>query len=65
VFAAVSNGANMVGYLTGGLLLPVFAPRTIMAGTGIAGVVVSTVFLLRVRKPTPAPATAAEAVAVG
>jgi len=65
VFAGVSNGANMVGYLAGGLLLPVFAPRTIMAGTGIAGVAVSTVFLLMVRKPTPAPATTAEAVPVG
>ena len=37
------NGANMIGYVAGGLLLPMFAPRTIMAGTGIAGLAVSAV----------------------
>src|SRR5260221_7713240 len=31
VFAAVGNAANLAGYLAGGLLLPVLAPRTIMA----------------------------------
>jgi MFS family permease len=65
VFGAVGNGANMIGYVAGGLLLPVFAPRTIMAGTGIAGLAVSAVFLLMVLKPTPATAAAVEAVPVG
>jgi MFS family permease len=45
VFAAVSNGANMVGFLAGGLLMAHVAPRTIMIGTGVAGIVVASLFL--------------------
>jgi hypothetical protein len=46
VFGAVSNAANLAGYLAGGLLLPVLAPRTIMAGTGVAGLIVAVAFLV-------------------
>lgn len=45
VFAAVSNGANMIGFLAGGLLMASVAPRIIMIGTGVAGIVVASLFL--------------------
>jgi len=45
VFASVANGANMIGFLAGGLLMASVAPRTIMIGTGVAGIVVASLFL--------------------
>ena len=50
VFTAVSNGANMIGFIAGGLLMASVAPRVIMVGTGIAGVVVASLFLPTVLK---------------
>ena len=60
VFAAVSNGANMIGYITGGLLMASVAPRVIMVGTGIAGVVVAACSCRRSsrRQPSVAAETA-------
>jgi MFS family permease len=60
VFTAVGNGANLVGYLAGGLLLPLVDPRVILAGTGAAGLLIAAAFLLStarrpVRSPVPAP----------
>jgi hypothetical protein len=33
--------ANLAGYVAGGLLLQVASPRTIIAGTGVAGLLVA------------------------
>ncbi|MET8834808.1 MFS transporter [Micromonospora sp. NPDC004540] len=40
VFGAAAQGAGMAGYLIGGLLLEVAAPRPLVAGCGVAGVLV-------------------------
>ena len=61
VFAAVSNGGNMVGYLAGGLLLAAVAPRLIMLGTGVAGLLVTGAFVAGILRPERVrPTTAAE-----
>jgi MFS family permease len=57
VFAAVSNGANMVGYLAGGLLVTAVAPRLIMLGTGVAGLLVSGAFVAGLLRPERVPKT--------
>jgi MFS family permease len=46
VFTGVANSANMIGFAIGGALLPIFAPRTLIAGAGAASLLVATVFLV-------------------
>jgi MFS family permease len=60
ILAAVGNGANMVGFLAGGLLLASFAPRLVMIGTGIAGILVAGLFLPAALRPDVKPDTAVE-----
>jgi hypothetical protein len=48
VFTSVGNTADMAGYVAGGALLPLAAPRSIILGTGIAGLFVAALFLLPV-----------------
>jgi hypothetical protein len=48
VFSSIGNTANMAGYVAGGALLPLAAPRSIILGTGIAGLFVAALFLLPV-----------------
>src|SRR5262249_50615340 len=60
VLTAVGNGANMVGFLLGGLLLASVAPRLVMFGTGIAGIIVASLFLPAALKPDVKPDTAVE-----
>jgi MFS family permease len=60
VFTAVANSANLVGYLAGGLLLPLVAPRTLLAATGALGLVIAVVFIVSmgrtpVARSEPAP----------
>ncbi len=45
-FAGVCNAANMIGYAVGGALMPLAPPRAIIAGTGIAGLLVGAAFLV-------------------
>jgi MFS family permease len=47
-FGAVASSANVLGYALGGLLMPFFTPRSLLAGTGAAGLVVAVVFLVPV-----------------
>ncbi|MEU7865465.1 MFS transporter [Dactylosporangium sp. NPDC049140] len=43
-FGAIVNGANLVGYAAGGVLVEHFDPRAIVLGCGAAGVAVAVVF---------------------
>ncbi|NHO80095.1 MFS transporter [Micromonospora sp. CMU55-4] len=68
VFGAAAQGAAMGGYLVGGLLLEVAGPRTLIAGCGVAGLLVVAALAGPVRRAVraeravvPAAAVAAEA----
>ncbi|MGX1613106.1 MFS transporter [Micromonospora chalcea] len=68
VFGAAAQGAAMGGYLVGGLLLEVAGPRALIAGCGVAGLLVVVALLGPVRRAVraeravvPAAAVAAEA----
>ena len=57
VFGAVANGANAVGFLVAAPLLEVRTPRQVIAGCGIAGLLVCLACLrpvLRATRETPA-----------
>lgn len=45
-FSAVASSANVLGFALGGLLMPLFTPRSLLAGTGAAGLIVAVVFLI-------------------
>ncbi|WP_431899349.1 MFS transporter [Micromonospora chalcea] len=69
VFGAAAQGAAMGGYLVGGLLLEVAGPRTLIAGCGVAGLLVVAALAGPVRRAVraeravvPAAAVAAEPV---
>ncbi|MEV4689509.1 MFS transporter [Micromonospora echinospora] len=69
VFGAAAQGAAMGGYLVGGLLLEVAGPRALIAGCGVAGLLVVVALLGPVRRAVraeravvPAEAVAAEPV---
>jgi MFS family permease len=60
VFTASANSANLVGYLAGGLLLPLVTPRTLLAATGAVGLVIAVAFIVSmgrtpVARTEPAP----------
>jgi MFS family permease len=64
-FAAVANVANLAGYVLGGLLLQVASPRVIIAGTGVAGLLVAAVvgvFMVVTASPGKVAAPVAEPV---
>ncbi|SBT53928.1 MFS transporter [Micromonospora narathiwatensis] len=66
VFGAAVQGAGMAGYLAGGLLLEVAAPRPLVAGCGVVGVLVVIAVALPVRRAVRAErATAALPVPAG
>ncbi|MFC0507542.1 MFS transporter [Micromonospora costi] len=50
VFVGAVQGASMVGYLAGGFLLELFAPRPLVAAAGIAGVVAVAVLAVPVAR---------------
>ncbi|AXO32696.1 MFS transporter [Micromonospora sp. B006] len=50
VFGAAAQGAAMGGYLVGGLLLEVAGPRALIAGCGVAGLLVVVALLGPVRR---------------
>lgn len=52
------NGANVVGYALGGVLLTAFAPRPIIAGAGLAGLAVALACLVPIRRAAGASAAA-------
>jgi MFS family permease len=59
-FSAVAAGANLVGYVVGGLLLPLTTPRNLIAWAGVVSLVVALAFLIPSGRATngrePAPA---------
>jgi MFS family permease len=50
VFGAAVQGAGMAGFLVGGLLLEVADPRPLVAGCGLAGLLVVAVVVIPVRR---------------
>ncbi|WP_346121788.1 MFS transporter [Micromonospora coerulea] len=50
VFGAAVQGAGMAGYLIGGLLLELAAPRPLVAGAGVAGLLVVAAVVAPVRR---------------
>ncbi|MGS2613804.1 MFS transporter [Micromonospora sp. LZ34] len=66
-FGASVQGAAMVGYLAGGLLLEVAAPRPLVAGCGVAGLLVVAAVALPLRRAVraAAPPAVPQATAVG
>ncbi len=48
MFSGVANTASMIGYGIGGALLPYFSPRLLMAGAGLASLLVASAFLVPV-----------------
>ncbi|MEU4476998.1 MFS transporter [Micromonospora sp. NPDC023966] len=58
VFGAAVQGAGMAGYLIGGLLLEVAAPRPLVAGSGVAGVLVVVAAAWPVRRAVRGERTA-------
>ncbi|MDG4795298.1 MFS transporter [Micromonospora sp. WMMD1082] len=67
-FAAVGaavQGAAMVGYLIGGLLLEVTAPRPLIVGCGVAGLLVLLGFVVPVRRAVLAERARVRQVAAG
>ncbi|MGC5017213.1 MFS transporter [Micromonospora sp. DT47] len=50
VFGAAVQGAAMAGFVVGGLLLAVADPRPLVAGCGVAGLLVVAVFAVPVRR---------------
>lgn len=60
-FSAVGNAASMIGYVLGGVLLQVVAPRPLIAGTGLVSLLVAAIFLapLLRRRPDSADGSAA------
>ncbi|SCL17105.1 Predicted arabinose efflux permease, MFS family [Micromonospora rhizosphaerae] len=50
VFGAAVQGAGMAGFLVGGLLLEVAAPRPLVAGCGVAGLLMVAAVALPVRR---------------
>lgn len=46
-FGAVAAGANLAGYVVGGLLLPVMTPRSLIAASAVLSLVVALGFALR------------------
>lgn len=59
VFGAAAQGAAMGGYLVGGLLLEVAGPRVLIAGCGVAGLLVVVALLGPVRRAVRAERAAA------
>ncbi|MEU1808338.1 MFS transporter [Micromonospora aurantiaca (nom. illeg.)] len=64
VFGAAAQGAAMGGYLVGGLLLEVAGPRTLIAGCGVAGLLVVVALLGPVRRAVRSERTVARAAAL-
>lgn len=64
IMTGVSNGTNAFGFVLGALLLQAFTPRSIVAGTGVAGATLALLFLLLVRRRDEAEATPVTSVAV-
>ncbi|MFI7304534.1 MFS transporter [Micromonospora aurantiaca] len=64
VFGAAAQGAAMGGYLVGGLLLEVAGPRVLIAGCGVAGLLVVVALLGPVRRAVRAERTVARATAL-
>ncbi|PPA58571.1 MFS transporter [Micromonospora chalcea] len=64
VFGAAAQGAAMGGYLVGGLLLEVAGPRTLIAGCGVAGLLVVAALAGPVRRAVRAEPAAVPAAAV-
>lgn len=63
-FVATIQGASMIGYFAGGLVLTWVTPRTLVALIGIAGILTVTLFVAPVRRsarvdsmPVPQPST--------
>ncbi|HEY7173308.1 MAG TPA: MFS transporter, partial [Micromonosporaceae bacterium] len=44
IFNSIASGANATGFLLGGALLAVAAPRTLIVGCGLAGLAVTAIF---------------------
>jgi MFS family permease len=61
VFGAAAQGAAMVGFLVGGLLLEVADPRPMVAACGVAGLLVVAAFAAPVRRAARAERAAARA----
>ncbi|MET8063038.1 MFS transporter [Micromonospora sp. NPDC005313] len=59
VFGAAAQGAAMGGYLVGGLLLEVAGPRVLVAGCGVAGLLVVVALAWPVRRAVRAERAAA------
>ncbi|HET6214354.1 MAG TPA: MFS transporter [Micromonosporaceae bacterium] len=62
IFVGAVNGANVFGYLAGGLLLAVVTPRSVLALSGVAGLVIAVACLAPVlraarRERAAAPVT--------
>ncbi|WP_349879442.1 MFS transporter [Micromonospora sp. HUAS YX12] len=64
VFGAAAQGAAMGGYLVGGLLLEVAGPRALVAGCGVAGLLVVVALLGPVRRAVRAERAVARATAL-
>ncbi|MBQ1054401.1 MFS transporter [Micromonospora sp. C32] len=64
VFGAAAQGAAMGGYLVGGLLLEVAGPRTLIAGCGVAGLLVVVALAGPVRRAVRAERAVVPAAAV-
>ncbi|WP_146167704.1 MFS transporter, partial [Micromonospora sp. MH33] len=65
IFGAAVQGAGMGGYLIGGLLLEVAAPRPLVAGCGVAGVLVVVAAAWPVRRAVRAERSARPATGTG
>ncbi|MEU9824877.1 MFS transporter [Micromonospora chersina] len=65
IFGAAVQGAGMGGYLIGGLLLEVAAPRPLVAGCGVAGVLVVVAAAWPVRRAVRAERAARPSAGTG
>ncbi|MFI7279772.1 MFS transporter [Micromonospora chersina] len=65
IFGAAVQGAGMGGYLIGGLLLEVAPPRPLVAGCGVAGVLVVVAAAWPVRRAVRAERAALRAAGAG
>ncbi|HEX6871745.1 MAG TPA: MFS transporter, partial [Micromonosporaceae bacterium] len=64
-FAGAANLANVVGYVIGGVLTPLLEPRSIIVGTGVAGLLVAAGFIIVMSRRPVVEVAAEPALAVG